>query len=204
MTFIPPAHKQVLESMFGPARWELENIAIREGVARLVSSLGERILLSEDAYKSLKISDNRMFMGSGDHPGIKVDADDTLFVAAPGVRVTRKVVIEESCVFSGIHFTSTAIEDPNNIDVLVDITTSRATVIFERCVFEKGPTHATNAVNIAAGSKAQFIGCIFRPVMTSTGVVIDNAGVPADVNTVACSNITGRLHNNVTNIAETT
>ena len=110
--------------MFGPARWELENIAIREGVARLVSSLGERILLSEDAYKSLKISDNRMFMGSGDHPGIKVDADDTLFVAAPGVRVTRKVVIEESCVFSGIHFTSTAIEDPNNIDVLVDITTS--------------------------------------------------------------------------------
>jgi hypothetical protein len=204
-----PGHQLVRElSTFFEDGVDAENRRIRESVARVVSSLGETVLLSGDVQSEAKLSGNRSFVGSGNHPGMRLGRDMTVIVGAPGAQVNRQVVVESesggavNITFSGVHFTSA--DETNNQEVLVDITTTRATVIFERCVFEKVANHATNAVNIASGSKAHFIGCTFVPTMTTTGSVVDNAGAAANVYIIGCSNMTGRTHNNVTTIAETT
>ena len=75
-----------------------------------------------------------------------------------------------------------------------------ARVTFRNCTFTMGSDVLSEGVNIEAGCKADFDGCIFQPELNAgAGQPISHAGQdPLNVSVRGSMNLTGRLHGNVT------
>tara|TARA_R100000808_G_C2150913_1_gene159803 strand:+ start:1022 stop:1597 length:576 start_codon:yes stop_codon:yes gene_type:complete len=140
-----------------------------------------------------KTANNGILLQSGSHGGARLSADRTVINALPGANITMPVEIDSTCRLVGIRFHS------NSDSIPVVVTSATVTVTFIGCEFEKTNIKGNPSfVKIADGAKAHFIGCSFYPAVTVAGDVIENViGNAANVNVVACSNVTGQSIGNV-------
>lgn len=136
-------------------------------------------------------------MLAGDHGGAFFDGSDTVD-GFPGAAFTAMVTAKSSATFTGMLFVSDGSSNP-----LVRLTAT-ANCIFNNCRFARRQTDtAASWIQMDAGAKAVFNGCRFTGA-PAAGDVVDNAGVAANAGIIGCSNQTGRVHVNVTNIFEVT
>ncbi len=161
--------------------------------------LGEVMARPGEPAVSGKFSDPSFLLLAGDHGGI-APVSGGRYGGSPGAKVTRHVQCDVDCSFEGLDFIATP--GSNNNDTLVSIGAA-ATVRFTNCRFVKGALLSPTCVTLAAGGRAQFIGCTFGPATATVASVIVNAGVAGNVGVLG-SNKTGQPIGTVTTIFLTT
>lgn len=180
------------QSKVGRLNWDS-----RATVADLVAALGTDVAAPAAPVVEPQVRDNLVAVLAGDHGALSLANADTQVDCAPGAIFSRPSTLRASCRVTGAWFKG------SDAQTLVAIADAGATAIFQGCRFSKPSGVTGSYVTMVAGSRAHFIGCLFDGAQT-VGNVVNNAGVPADAFSIGCSNKTGRLHANVTTIAETT
>ncbi len=160
------------------------------GIATSVIAAGQPLLLPKSA-------DNDVLLLAGDHGGGKLSTPGLVLQGQPGSRVTGLVRFTADTSIRGVLFDS-----PGHLAALCTLD-KNCTVVFAGCRFRKTRLDVGNYVTMTAGCKAHFVGCFFEGT-PAAGNVVNNAGLAANLFIIGCSNKTGRLHANVTTIAETT
>lgn len=169
----------------------------RATVADLVEALGTDLAPPDAPVVEVQTRDNQVAVLAGDHGALVLTAADTHLACSPGTVFSRPSTIRASCRVAGAWFRG------SDAQTVLAIADTGATVIFEGCRFTKPAGVGGNYVTLVAGARAHFVGCLFDGAQTA-GNVVNNAGAAGDAFSIGCSNKTGRLHVNVTTIAETT
>lgn len=152
------------------------------------------------AISEQKTAHNGILLEAGEHGGAKISSNRTVVDCFPGANISRQVEVGSTSRFVGVRFRS------NSDSIPVVISDPNSTVTFIGCEFEKANIRSnTSFVKIADGAKVHFVACSFYPEVFVAGNVIENAiGNAANVNLVACSNVTGQSLGNVTQTMVTT
>ncbi len=140
----------------------------------------------EDVYEEPRLSDNGATLAATSedrfHARLHVATAGAQVEGIPVCRV-EGAVIDAPGRFRGLTFINNSVEIRDTTD---------GAAIFEGCVFEQ-------LVNMAAGTKAHFIGCLFRDA-----AAVNNLGVAGDAGIIGCHRSSGVVHVAVTTIFETT
>ena len=146
------------------------NSQVRDDARR--SSLSA--VTTEQVVKEKKEKDNSFLLQKGSHGGVALEKPNTSVSGSPGAEISRPTSLSESARFDGVTFKDT-----------VTISSSSAMVTFSNCRFDMD---VDPCIDMANGAKLIAVGCLFSK---SSGTVINNPGVAADAQVVACSNATG-------------
>lgn len=142
-----------------------------------------------------------LFLLAGVHSGFDIKATQWRLTGAPGATVEGSVRITAGVVqFSNINFV--AMPDSTNGNPLIKVKTG-ATALFTNCRFLNLSVFNGVFVLVDAGGKAIFSNSLFEPATTNATNVVSNLSIITDTYIIGGSNKTGKLHNNVTIIAET-
>lgn len=164
--------------------------------ASVVGALAISIIAAGQPPIEPQSADNGVLLLSGDHGGARLTKPGTILAGQPGARVRLALSISADATVRDLLFDS-----PGALAFLVAVS-NNATVVFQNCRFRKKATDTGDYVTLTSGCKAHFIGCFFEGT-PSVGNVVNNAGAALNCFIIGCSNKTGRVHVNVTTLAET-
>lgn len=167
---------------------------------QVVAGLSDFILRPGEMVDISGINSARMLLLAGDHGGMNVSSHYTVVQGCNGTSFTRLVTCDVDCEFINCDFAWK--RGAGTDDGLVSIGAS-ATVRFTNCRFWKSAFVSPVCVALANGGKAHFVNCHFGPTVGVAGVVINNAGLAANVG-VQGVNKTGQPLGTVTSIFVTT
>jgi hypothetical protein len=185
----------------GKGREDAEDWQAQLAVTEVLDRLGQTIIQPGGAIGSQDARAELLLL-SGVHSGFDITATQWRLSGAPGATVEGKVRITSGVVqFDNINFA--AMTDGDNGNPLVHVKAD-ATALFTNCRFLNLSRDNGVFVLVDSGGKATFTNSFFEPATTNAANVVSNAGALANVYIVGGSNKTGKLHNNVTIIAETT
>ena len=174
------------------------NLDTRADVATVVRALGQAVADGRSPVIEPLVRDNSILAMAADHGQAVLSKVGTRVSGSPGSTFS-KVTLRTTDVstFDGVRFSNAA------ADALVVMENAAGSAIFTNCRFSKAAGVGGNYVDIVAGARAHFVGCVFDGVQPA-GNTVNNAGVAADVFITSCVRKTTRVHLNVTVIAETT
>lgn len=174
------------------------NLDARAEVASVVGVLGQSVADGRSPVLEPLVRDNSILALAADHGQVVLAKVGTRVSGSPGATVAKATLRgTDVSTFDGVRFLNAAAA------ALVVMENAAGTAVFTNCRFSKAAGVGGNYVEIVAGARAHFIGCVFDGVQPA-GNTVNNAGLAANVFVVGCSRKTTTAHLNVTVIAETT
>lgn len=173
---------------------DAKNMETRDASARVVAGIATTVLTPQDDITTSLTTGNRILLLAGEFQGTTIKTPDTLLQGQPGASMIGPLNLYNSARVVGLDFSSTGA-------TLVNLTATANPVVFQNCTFNKRQGTGGSFIEMAAGAKAVFLGCVFYGAQT-VGAVINNAGIAADCGVLGGANLTGIAHVNTTIVFE--